>query len=73
MRWWSATDPRFLAWRSDGRKTPPRAATYDEEACYAVCPSCGAALCAVTRFREVVPESLVAVVREGDWPDEFLK
>ncbi len=75
MRWWDDSDARYPGWRVDGRETRAAGAEaeYIEEACYATCLSCGAALCAVLRFRKLVPECLLQLTNEEDWPSGYLK
>jgi len=72
MSWWDESDPRYSEWRVQGRDglEDPES---DEEACYATCGSCGGALCAVIRFRQVVPERLLFVTPEENWPKGYSK
>src|SRR5262245_9113906 len=71
MRWWNEEDPRYAQWRIDGTMAALRAPDYDEEACYSTCSSCSGNLCAVIRFSGPVPERLVKLVREEDWPSDY--
>ncbi|HVK75724.1 MAG TPA: hypothetical protein VM734_20480 [Kofleriaceae bacterium] len=72
MAWWPREHERFDAWRGGRWRAEERAPGFDQEACYATC-TCGAELYVVVRFRENVPERVVAVGKEADWPDEYLK
>lgn len=72
MAWWPSTQPEFATWRANGM-TSETGSSVDEEACHATCPPCGAELFVVLRFREAVPESVLAIGREADWPAGYLK
>jgi len=59
MAWWPPGHERF------------ESELANEEACYSECGSCGADLCVVIRFRELVPEAVVSITREEDWPGGY--
>jgi hypothetical protein len=73
MAWWPREDKRFDSWRADRRRTQETASNFDEEACYANCSTCNAALFVVIRFHENVPERMLAIGREAEWPVEYLR
>ncbi|NVB81981.1 MAG: hypothetical protein HOV81_26605 [Kofleriaceae bacterium] len=55
------------------RKVAGRDSELEEEACYADCDRCGTSLYVILRFRENVPERVVAIGREIDWPEGYSK
>lgn len=73
MAWWPRETERFDAWRAGRWRAQPAASDVDQEACYASCTNCDASLYVVLRFRENVPEQVVAVGEEADWPEAYLK
>lgn len=73
MAWWPRDDKRFELWRAGRWRSEDRESAFDAEACYATCSICDASLYVVLRFHENVPEQVVAVGKEEDWPDEYLK
>ena len=72
MWWWPRTHPCFMDWRDEGARLTGDPAV-GEEACYATCPKCGQELCVVVQFRENVPERVVQVTRESDWPKGYAR
>lgn len=74
MRWWGRDDSRFGDWLPEKafRKAGDIAAG-ETEACYATCSQCQATLCALLRFRENVPESVVLLAKEDEWPAGYPK
>ncbi len=73
MAWWPRDHDEFDGWRANRMQAAPEGSSFDEEACYASCQSCGAALFAVVRFHEVTPEQVLAIGAEANWPDGYLK
>ena len=73
MRWLPASDPRYTSWRVNGRVQPVPDDDTDEEACYGTCPSCGAHLVAVVRFRRTRIERVIDIRKEEDWPAGYWK
>jgi hypothetical protein len=73
MAWWPHDDKRFGEWRVNGRRDAIASGSIDEEACYSTCSACGADLCVVVSFKEAVPEQVVLVAREDDWPEQYWK
>lgn len=72
MRWWDRDDSRFEKWPADRELSQPEVKSgREEEACYATCSNCNASLCVVLRFHENVPEALVSISTEENWPDSF--
>lgn len=67
MFWWPETDARSLEWRANA-SLRESGDDYEDEACYATCSACRAALCAVVRFRGACPERLLGVTTEENWP-----
>jgi hypothetical protein len=73
MRWWPREDSRFRLWRAGRREFDVDEPDFDEEACYAACDRCTASVYVVLRFRENVPERVVAVGIEEEWPAGFMR
>lgn len=69
MAWFPPEDPRHSAWSAAGRALGSTV----QEACYAQCARCGAALCAVLRFRDLRPTEVAELVLEEDWPRGFAR
>ena len=74
MKWWARDDPRFADWPADREFSKPEANNQlEEEACYATCPNCKASLCVLLRFHENVPETIIAITTEDNWPEGYPK
>ena len=73
MAWWPRETKRFEQWRAGHWRAEPTARDVDQEACYTSCPNCDASLYVILRFRENVPEQVVAVGKEEDWSEAYLK
>ncbi len=58
--------PDDVSWSEDPGLVPCESGF--EEPCYSDCLRCGAALCVVLRYRDLVPVAVVHVSRESDWP-----
>src|SRR5262245_13629515 len=65
MAWWPPDHPQFESWRKHGD------AVVDEEACYSSCSACKADLCVVIRFRDLIPEAVISISPEADWPEGY--
>jgi len=72
MAWWARGDRRFDNWPAESQNGGVES-VFNEEACYSTCENCNAELFVIIRFRENVPEQVVAIGREEDWPPGFLK
>lgn len=73
MAWWPKEDPRFGSWRAGRGLCGELASEVEEEACYARCGRCNASLYVILQFRENMPERVVGVGREIDWPEGYAK
>jgi len=73
MQWWAKDHPWYSEWRIQSRKSEEPDVAFNEEACYSTCTACGAELCVVIRFHECVPEEVLQISRQKDWPAGYLK
>ena len=72
MEWWPREHKRFETWRGGRWRAGGIHTEFDEEACYTTCNNCNAPLYVVILYHMNVPERVVAVGKEEDWP-EYLK
>ena len=71
MAWWSVDDRYYHHWaEEDGEPLPDGSFA---EACYADCSHCGAHLCALLRFENLIPCELLRLSLESDWPPGYLR
>jgi hypothetical protein len=72
MVWWPASETK-REWRIDGRETAPVTSDTVHEACHASCPLCEAPLFVVIEFRDLVPEAVLQIGVEAEWPAGYLR
>jgi hypothetical protein len=68
MFWWGPDNPKHSNWLRDGGRPE---SDIVRECCYADCTSCSAKLYVVLQFRVSVPESVLDVGLEENWPSSF--
>jgi hypothetical protein len=73
MAWWPRADERFGSWKGGRWIHTDPSSSMDQEACYATCSLCGTDLYVIIRFEEHTPVDVIAIGREEEWPDGYLK
>ena len=71
MAWWPRDHARHGAWSEHAVHADDGDLEAYEEACLATCNCCTADLYVIVRFRETVPEAVLAVGLASEWPDGY--
>lgn len=71
LRWWPRDDPRWHLWSEGAVPVQVSGRLCFDEACTADCMTCGAELCVVIRFENLVAREVRLICLEQDWPSEF--
>ncbi len=69
MAWWAENDPRYRHWAEECGE--PLANGSFAEACYSTCSHCGASLCALLLFEDLIPWQSLRLSLESDWPPGY--